>query len=353
LGYIGLHLVLGLLALWQDRVNLSALIYSLLSNLRFVTFFVICLVVARQNSWLETHWKHVVLIPAAAVVGFGLLQHFLLPVDWLRHFGYGPNTIPAYQAVDQKLAYARLQSSLRGANPLGAYLVLIIAVLTALILKAKKWRGWWWVSALLAGIALFFTYSRSAWIGAAAAVLIILWRSLQQPQLKRYLLIGLAACALIGLGGVYVLRNNDHVQNTLFHTDEHSLSSDSSNFDRLGHLKNGLKDIAHEPWGGGPGTAGPASVRNPERTRLAENYYLQIGQEVGVVGLLIFISINILVAAALFKQSGALSLALFASLIGLTIVNMLSHAWGDDTLGLLWWGLAGIALAPSIRQSRT
>jgi hypothetical protein len=139
----------------------------------------------------------------------------------------------------------------------------------------------------------------------------------------------------------------------LFHTDEHSLSSDSSNFDRLGHLKNGLKDIAHEPWGGGPGTAGPASVRNPERTRLAENYYLQIGQEVGVVGLLIFISINILVAAALFKQSGALSLALFASLIGLTIVNMLSHAWGDDTLGLLWWGLAGIALAPSIRQSRT
>jgi hypothetical protein len=29
----------------------------------------------------------------------------------------------------------------------------------------------------------------------------------------------------------------------------------------------------------------------------------------------------------------------------LTVVNLLSHAWADDTLTYVWWGLAGIAMA--------
>lgn len=354
IGYIGLHLVLGAIALKQHRVNADALIYALLSNLRFVIFFVIFLTVARQSDWLRNHWKQVVLIPAGIVIAFGLLQHFVLPVDWLRHFGYGPKTIPAYQAVDQKLTYARIQSTLRGANPLGAYLVLIIAALVALVFGDKKRRKWWIGAAALATVVLFFTYSRSAWIGALAAVAIVVWRSFRQESVKRYLLMAATAVLVLGIGGIFVLRNNDKIQNTLFHTDEHSRSVDSSNFDRAAALKGGLSDIAHEPWGKGPGTAGPASVRNNHPARIAENYYLQIGQEVGMLGLLLFVSINLLIAAALLRQTDVLSLVLFSSLIGLTLVNMLSHAWGDDTLGLLWWGLAGIALAPGItRRSRT
>jgi len=36
---------------------------------------------------------------------------------------------------------------------------------------------------------------------------------------------------------------------------------------------------------------------------------------------------------------------LLASLIGLIFVNLVSHAWADDTLAYVWWGLAGIALS--------
>ena len=39
---------------------------------------------------------------------------------------------------------------------------------------------------------------------------------------------------------------------------------------------------------------------------------------------------------------------LFVSLIGISFINLLSHAWADDTLSLLWFGLAGIALAPRV-----
>jgi hypothetical protein len=48
------------------------------------------------------------------------------------------------------------------------------------------------------------------------------------------------------------------------------------------------------------------------------------------------------------RRRELLSQILFASLIGITFINFLSHAWTDDTLAYLWWGLAGIALAPII-----
>jgi hypothetical protein len=63
--------------------------------------------------------------------------------------------------------------------------------------------------------------------------------------------------------------------------------------------------------------------------------------------MLIFIAINVLVALELWaRKNELLAQILLASLVGITFVNMLSHAWTDDTLSLLWWGLAGIALAP-------
>ena len=52
----------------------------------------------------------------------------------------------------------------------------------------------------------------------------------------------------------------------------------------------------------------------------------------------------VLVALIVFLVVHALSL--FGSLIGLTFINLLSHAWTDDTLAYVWWGLAGIAMAP-------
>jgi hypothetical protein len=48
-----------------------------------------------------------------------------------------------------------------------------------------------------------------------------------------------------------------------------------------------------------------------------------------------------------------LALVLFASLIGITVVNLLSHAWTDDTLAYVWWGFAGIALAAPQPASKT
>src|SRR5690606_10163189 len=115
---------------------------------------------------------------------FGLLQAFVLPHDFLRHFGYGPGTIPAYATVNNDSDYYRVFSTLRGANPLGAYLLIPISVLTVLMVGAKRnWRQ----AALLAGsfVVLFFTYSRSAWIGVVLTIGTILALSLRSQKARR------------------------------------------------------------------------------------------------------------------------------------------------------------------------
>lgn len=346
--YILLHIFLGAWALGRHDVSSTALIYALIINLRFITFFIICLVVATKNDFLRRHWQKLLLAPATVVLVFGLVQKFLLPYDFLRHFGYGKNTIPAYQTVDSNLDYRRLQSTLRGANPLGAYLVLIIP---ALFLRVRP-LGHWWIrlaGLVCAVVVLFFTYSRSAEIGVAIALGLLAWWGIGKKISGRQIIALLAVSAILAGGGLYIFRNSQPVQDTLFHTSNSSTALRSSNADRLQSLKNGAYDVIHQPLGRGPGTAGPASYRNnppADGPRIAENYFLQIGQEVGVLGMALLIAIIYLVARELWaRRSDQLAKILLASLVGLTFVNLLSHGWTDDTISYLWWGLAGLALS--------
>lgn len=345
--YVVLHCMAAAVALLKDEVTLKAAGYGLVSNLRFLAFFVACLVLGSYAApWVKAHWKQLLLWPAALVVGFGLLQVFMLPVDFLKHVGYGPETIKPYIAIDQKDEYARVQSTLRGPNPLGAYLVIIITAASGLLL-AGRLRSWKLIVGLIATlIVLYETYSRSAWIGVVFSVATLAWLSVQSVRVRKIVIAVSFGFALIGAGAVFVLRDNDHVQNLLFHTDEHSLSSSSSNESRGGVLIKGVDDVIEQPFGRGPGTAGPASVYNEDSVRISENYFLQIAQEVGIFGCAVFIAICCFAGSALWRvrKTSALPIILIASLVGISVINMVSHAWADDTLAYIWWGFAGLAL---------
>src|SRR6185437_15347018 len=96
-------------------------------------------------------------------------------------------------------------------------------------------------------------------------------------------------------------------------------------------LKQGVHDIIHQPFGRGPGSAGPAIVYNNGQPRIAENYYVQIGQETGWVGLILFLLINAGVGYLLWvRRRDPLAVMLYGSLIGISFINLLSHAWTDD-----------------------
>lgn len=351
--YVLLQLGMGIFALQTERVNASALVYALMINLRYLLFFMICLILASSSEWLRQHWKKIILVPAVIVIAFGLLQHFVLADNFLTHFGYGPKTIPAYQAVDLKPEYIRTQSTLRGANPLGAYLLVVLTLAWGFWL-CKRHRTQAMVFGWTGLIVLYFTYSRSAWIGFFLSVVALaFWLIKSKRQRQKFALASLIAIIALA-GAVAIWQKNGVLQNTLFHTSQTSKSEESSNAVRTQAMLDGAESVIEQPLGNGPGTAGPASFRNPYQVRVSENYFIQIGQEVGVIGLGIFIAINIYVAKLLWRSKDWLAMTLLAILAGLTVVNLLSHAWADDTLAYIYWGLTGIALAPSvIHKSRT
>lgn len=347
--YAALTLLLGLASYLKGDVTPKALAYGVLVNLRYLLWFLAVAIVARRSDWLWGRWRRLLLLPAVMVVVFAVLQFTLLPANFLSHFGYNAQTtIAPIETINHNSHYIRVLSSLRGANPLGAYLVLVLSGLVATLPEAQKKRRLAYVLfGVLALVALYASGSRSAWIGAALAVGVIAWLRLKTKRSK-VILTAVGAAIIVVVGGLFlVFRGNIGLENALLHTQTHSAVATSSNSAHLSALKTGIAEVVRQPFGDGPGTAGPASVYNGSHgARIAENYFVQIAQETGWLGLGLLVAIFSVVAVGLYRQRlvSPLALMLLGSLAGLTFVNLLSHAWVDDTLAYAWWGLAGIAL---------
>ncbi|HUB93428.1 MAG TPA: O-antigen ligase family protein [Verrucomicrobiae bacterium] len=353
--YTVLTFSLGVVALVKGEVTGEALAYGLLINLRFLVWFLAVFLAGQRSPWLRRTWPRLLLLPAAVVVIFAVLQYTLLPHDFLSHFGYNTaTTIEPIETINHNSDYIRVQSTLRGANPLGAYLIIVLSAISVLYIRGRR-KLLCVVLGITTLIALYASGSRSAWIGAALSIVFIAWSQLEGRR-RRLIFgsIGLAVVVCTVLG--YILfKNNARLQNEVLHTQTNTSVKATSNGAHVSALVTGVRDVVQQPFGDGPGTAGPASVYNGTHpARIAEDYYVQVAQETGWLGLILFLSILTLTALELYDQTkvSRLSLITFASLIGIAFVNLLSHAWADDTLAYLWWGLAGIALARPPRKDK-
>ncbi|QQS18909.1 O-antigen ligase family protein [Candidatus Saccharibacteria bacterium] len=334
----------------RGDIGLRTASYGLLLSTRPIVWFVLVYAIARKSSWLRTHWKRIVLIPFAAVCAFALLQFFILPPDFLKQFGYEKGvTIAPLQTINQDTETIRAQSTLRGPNPLGAYVLLGIGLMWVFV---RRGIGKY-VLLAASGVALYLSFSRSAWLGLAVAGLA--WIAVTKSFLRNARIGASSAVValLLVLGGVLLALNNQGFKNAIFHANDQSTAAQTSNEDRLSALRDGVQDVVTEPLGRGLGTAGPASMlEDATPARNSENYFLSVGQETGWLGLGLFIAICYRLARALYKRREPFANVLLATFVGLTFVNLLSYAWADVTLAYIWWGLAGIAMATTPHKER-
>jgi len=346
--YSAVIIIWGLLALATHNVTGKAMWYGILIDLRFLIFFCALMIISAKSGWLAANWQNILLVPAMIVAAFAVLQYLILPYDFLKHFGYGDSTITPYETINHNLNHIRAASTLRGANPLGAYLLLPISALAVLILREKRERRDKLMISFGMWLALAFSFSRSAWLGALASIIAIAWLSIRNGRAKKLVLLAVAGLLVLAGISLLALRNNTTFENYVYHTDHTSKIAESSNEGHSAAFKAAWHDISHQPLGRGTGTAGPASTYNyGHYGRISENYFMQIGQETGWIGMLLFIGICVTIARELWlRRADNLALILLASFIGITFINLLSHAWTDDTLAYLWWGLAAVALAP-------
>lgn len=284
----------------------------------------------------------IILWPSYAVAALALLQEFIIPLSWWTSIGYNSSTILPLQLVDPAVKSIRAFATLGGPNQLGAYLVLPTILGAVMAVKTKRWV--YMLGSLLTLGGLVVSFSRSAWLGLAVAVIAAVL--LLGNRIVRLFTAGFVSAAIIAFivsaSMLPQYLQDTQLQYFLLHGSYNDTQQiEGSDVGRNIAQQKALETIANEPLGHGLGTAGPASFR-AEQPLITESWYLQIGFELGLLGLGLFLAFFGLELFALAKMVTPLSLALAASVIGLMVTNVFLHAWADSTLGIMIFTLLGL-----------
>jgi hypothetical protein len=350
--YAGLHFVM--MMVFQN--GLQAAGAGLLIDLRFVLYFVLVYVFLT----LYPSWRRAFIgafgVGAVIILGFAVLQITVLPKDFLVHLGYSKATIAPYLTVDDNPALIRINSTLRGPNPLGAYAVIVLGMVSAAMLrwKLQTRRSWWIIGGFTLGavVALGASYSRSSLIAAVVTLTVVVVAAVG-PTVRRRLLITSGASLLIIGALVVTFRDSYIVSNVIFHDNPSTGAAVDSNTGHVDSLADGFSRMLRQPFGAGVGSTGSASLVG-DNPLIIENQYLLVAHEVGWVGLVLFAWLFIEVLRRLWtRRQSALALGVFASGIGLAIIGLLLPVWTDDTVSITWWGLAAVAVASNVVSKTT
>lgn len=346
---ITLFIVLHTLFAVGSEASFYAMAAGMAMNLGFFAMFLLAQMIMAADhplaAWLQTRAATILLAIATGLSVLGAVQVYFLPADFLAQFGYSKDaTIAPYILVDENPDALRAFATLRGPNELGSYLILPLMLALALMMAKRR--------TVLAGltivcgvIGMVLSSSRSAWLGLLAAIGALLAVGLPRPQLIRWVKRGALPVVAAAILFVWLATTIPVLRMAVFHSSpgDPTLFEGSTQIHWQATVQ-GAADIAQNPLGRGVGTAGPASYYNDNAPpRIAENYFVQIGQETGWMGLALFVAIHILVAYHLWNRRSQLwPRVLLASFAGLTVVNMFLHTWSDEPTAMTWWALAGL-----------
>lgn len=343
LGYLAL-LVFYLLL----HLNSSSTFVSFALHARFIVIFLIAQVVGWYRPESFRYFIQIIIALAVVSAVFGLLQVSVLPPNLLEKIGYDPpgiNTSAIPPAIHQTSADSniyRAQAGLRGPNALGAYFILPILVCLQLFLRSRDKRNLGYIAILISG--LFVTYSRSAWLGLLLS-LILGMLMFGKPRVRHIALYGIIFSVLLGLVMVFSLGQRNYFKSVILHQND-KISTTQSNDGHVKLTQKALAEVSGSPLGKGLGTAGPASALDGH-ARIAENYYLQVGQEMGWPGiaLLVLLHAYLILALRRLAKDDDSGKVLLLSLIALSFTNLLLHTWTDEVVSISFWLLAGAWLS--------
>ncbi len=344
--YIALHVFM--IGLYPQSA--AATVAGLMIDVRYVLYFVDLVVFLQLYPPYAPSFLRVGITGAFIVMLTTVIQLFL-PHNALSVLGYGPDTIQPYLTVDKNPDFIRYNSTLRGPNPLGAFAVIVLSSVLAYwaMMRKKLSKKQWIYVAILGGaslVSLWVSYSRSALIAAAVAAVLVLVIALKPRLTPRKAGVAVAIILLFAAAG-YAARNTSFVANVIMHNNPTTGAEVDSNAGHVESLADGVRRMATQPLGAGIGSTGSASVIGGKGL-IIENQYLMIAHEVGWGGLALFIGLSIYLLRQLKRQSGWLATAVFASGIGMAIIGLLLPVWVDDTVSIVWWGLAALVIAGGV-----
>ncbi len=299
-----------------------------------------------------------VLGTAAAVAAWGLFDVYAIPLDTWRNSGVpgwfseqlGLDYGPAVSGLPENFVYnpgderplRRLVSTFL--SPLATAYMLLVALLVA-----AAWERARWLSALsgLLLVGLLFTYSRTA-IAALALALVVLAYALRNWWPLA------AATVLVVTGFFFVRAYPDIGPETTFTpaelaflranaAQEPGASGDPTSLDEasvdshLDSLREGIRTVVRHPQGFGLGNAGVTAKRTGEEIKAGESTYTELGVEVGLLGMLVFVAWNVSLVRRLLPRAPWLA----AALVAVLVLGIQTDVIGVHWLAFVLWTLAG------------
>jgi hypothetical protein len=294
---------------------------------------------------------------AAAVAAFGLLDVYLVPLQWWRDSGVphwykeqlglqytGLSGLPenfVYNAGSHDV-FRRLVSTFL--SPLASSYLLVVALLLATALRQRTW-ALWASPVLFAG--LLWTHSRFSVLAFAAGLCVLAWAS------RRLWPVALAAVT-VAAAFFFFRGYEDFGPQTSFTkaelviqdrqgagkpTESHDPFSagESSTSSHWRNLRDGVETVLEHPQGFGPGNAGVTAFRTHTKVEAGESTYTELGVEAGIVGMLLFIAWSIAVVRRVLPRSAWLG----ASLVAVLLLGIQTDVIGVPWLAYVLWTLAG------------
>lgn len=283
--------------------------HSIKEIVKWLEVLALYLLVANEMDRRWTAALIVVFLGTGAAVALHGIYQFLFQV--------GPEAFVLFER------FMRAHGTFEQPNPYAGYLGLTVPVALGLALAWIVPRGrrpsWAWLvlavcSGLLMGLGLMMSWSRGAWLGAAAALaamaLAVVGRRGRAAVVATILLVIVAYALLAGglarVPPTIIQRFADFLP-YLGTVDVRGMEITDANFavlERLAHWQAALSMWTDSPWlGVGIGNyatnyAAHALPLWPMALGHAHNYYLNIGAEAGILG---FAAYVFLVGSALFR----------------------------------------------------
>jgi len=304
----------------------------------------------RELRWL-------VLVTAAAVAAWGLIDVYAIDLSWWRHngtaayfdkqlgypYGGGLSGLPenfVYNNGNEHDLVRRLISTFL--SPLGSAYICLVALLIAPRVRAAI------PFAVLAAAGLLWTHTRAAILALAVGFVVMagVWRRLWPLA---------AAVATIAVGFAFLASFTHIAPSASFTHSELKVQRASgqragtqrfepSTESHLSSLWDGVKTIAHHPQGYGLGNAGEVAFRAHVPLKAGESNYTELGVETGLLGALLFIAWNLAVLWTLAVRCRPALAGAFAAVL---FVAIQTDAYGIPWLGYVAWWVAGAALTAS------
>jgi O-antigen ligase/polysaccharide polymerase Wzy-like membrane protein len=313
-----------------------------------------------------------ILVTAACLAAFGLVDVYAIPLSWWRHSGapgwfhdqlgfdyHGLSKLPenfVYNTGNER-PLRRLVSTFL--SPLASSYAFVVALLVAVawLVRRRPAPVLWTPLAALLFAGLLWTHSRSSYFALVAGlVAFALVR-------RRDALAVVGAAAVVLVASLVFVKAFPHVApSTRFTPSELAYQrrnahrhgagaagggfSDASTSSHWRSLRDGIATVVHHPQGYGVGNAGSTAARTGATIEAGESTYAELGVDAGLAGGLLFVAWSLALVRFVLPCVAWIG----AALVAVLLLGLQTDVIGVPWLAYVLWALAGSATTTALRE---